>query len=151
MKTRRLSGSSSSSHRRRPGVQRLPVRSAADACLRAAGFARGWLAWVTQLFQRFVEPEYILVNASTTTADEHDRRLSAATTRRRTPSTVQTPTTTPTGVAIFADDFQSIRRFAERDHADIVSWNRYDRGSHFSPDAPELLLDDIRQFFRALR
>jgi hypothetical protein len=62
------------------------------------------------------------------------------------------PTTTPTGVAIFAHDFQSIRRFAERDHADIVSWNRYDRGSHFSPhDAPDLLLDDIRQFFRELR
>jgi hypothetical protein len=61
------------------------------------------------------------------------------------------PTTTPTGVAIFANDFQSIRGFAERDHANIVSWNRY-RGSHFSPhDAPDLLLDDLRQFFRTLR
>jgi Epoxide hydrolase N terminus len=46
----------------------------------------------------------------------------------------------------------SIRRFADRDHANIVSWNHYDRGSHFSPhDAPDLLLDDIRAFFRALR
>jgi hypothetical protein len=58
----------------------------------------------------------------------------------------------PTGVAIFANDFQSIRRFADRDHANIVSWNHFDRGSHFSPhDAPDLLVDDIRQFFRSLR
>ena len=62
------------------------------------------------------------------------------------------PTTTPTGVAIFAEDFQSVRRFAERDHANIISWNRYERGSHFAPqDAPDLLLDDIRGFFRQLR
>ena len=61
-------------------------------------------------------------------------------------------TTTPTGVAIFAEDFQSVRRFAERDHANIVSWNRYERGSHFAPqDAPDLLRDDIRSFFRELR
>ena len=113
----------------------------------------GWLAWVTQLFQRFVEPEYILVNASaywlTNTIGSSIRRYYAEAHAERGPTD---PTTTPTGVAIFADDFQSIRRFAERDHANIVSWNRYDRGSHFSPhDAPELLLDDIRQFFRALR
>ena len=61
------------------------------------------------------------------------------------------PTTTPTGVAIFAEDFQSIRRFAERDHANIVRWTRYDRGSHFSPhDAPDLLVSDLREFFRTL-
>ena len=113
----------------------------------------GWLAWVTQLFQRSVEPDYILVNASaywlTNTIGSSIRRYYADAHAEGAPTE---PTTTPTGVAIFADDFQSIRRFAERDHANIVSWNRYDRGSHFSPhDAPDLLLDDIRQFFRALR
>jgi epoxide hydrolase len=62
------------------------------------------------------------------------------------------PTTTPTGVAIFAADFQSIRRFAERDHGAIVGWNRYERGSHFAPhDASDLLVGDIRRFFRDLR
>lgn len=113
----------------------------------------GWLAWVTQLFQRSVEPDYILVNASaywlTNTVGSSIRRYydEAHAANARTE-----PTTTPTGVAIFANDFQSIRRFADRDHSNIVSWNRYDRGSHFSPhDAPDLLLDDIRQFFRALR
>jgi hypothetical protein len=55
-------------------------------------------------------------------------------------------------LAIFAEDFQSVRRFAERDHANIVTWKHYDRGSHFSPhDAPDLLLADIREFFRPLR
>lgn len=43
------------------------------------------------------------------------------------------PTTAPTGVAIFAQDLQSVRRFADRDHANIVSWKHHDRGSHFSP------------------
>jgi epoxide hydrolase len=62
------------------------------------------------------------------------------------------PTTAPTGVAIFAEDFQSIRKFADRDHANIISWNRYGRGSHFAPhDAPDLLVDDLRGFFRGLR
>ena len=113
----------------------------------------GWLAWVTQLFQRSVDPDFILVNASaywlTNTIGSSIRRYYEDAHAEQRPSE---PTTTPTGVAIFANDFQSIRRFADRDHANIVSWNRYDRGSHFSPhDAPDLLLDDIRQFFRALR
>jgi pimeloyl-ACP methyl ester carboxylesterase len=112
----------------------------------------GWLAWVTQLFARSVDPEYILVNASaywlTNTVGSSIRRYYEDA-HAEHPSE---PTTTPTGVAIFANDFQSIRRFADRDHANIVSWNRYDRGSHFSPhDAPDLLLDDVRQFFRELR
>jgi hypothetical protein len=39
-----------------------------------------------------------------------------------------------------------------REPRDIVSWNRYDRGSHFAlHEAPDPLLEDIRQFFRALR
>ena len=62
------------------------------------------------------------------------------------------PTTTPTGVAIFSQDFQSIRKFADRDHANIVSWNRYPSGSHFATrDATELLVSDIRSFYRRLR
>ena len=113
----------------------------------------GWLAWVTQLYQRSVDPDYILVNASaywlTNTIGSSIRRYYAEAHTEQRPTE---PTTTPTGVAIFANDFQSIRRFADRDHTNIVSWNRYDRGSHFSPhDAPDLLLDDIRQFFRGIR
>ncbi|WP_236647236.1 hypothetical protein [Micromonospora sicca] len=62
------------------------------------------------------------------------------------------PTTVPLGLANFAWDFQSIRTLAERDHKNIVSWNTYDRGSHFAAhDAPDLLVADIRRFFAALR
>jgi hypothetical protein len=53
---------------------------------------------------------------------------------------------------MFAYDFKSIRTFAERDHSNIVHWKAYDRGSHFaSHDAPDLLIDDLREFFRRLR
>ncbi|TDP94006.1 epoxide hydrolase family protein [Labedaea rhizosphaerae] len=62
-----------------------------------------------------------------------------------------TPTTTPTGLASFAYDFTPLRRFAERDHANIVSWNEFDKGGHWATqDAPELLVADLRQFFKAL-
>jgi epoxide hydrolase len=45
-----------------------------------------------------------------------------------------------------------MRGTAERDHRNIVSWNDYPRGGHWaSLDAPDLLLHDIRQFFRRLR
>jgi epoxide hydrolase len=113
----------------------------------------GWLAWVTQLFQRWLEPRDILTHSSaywlTNTIGSSIRRYyeDAHADRQSTG-----PTTTPTGVAIFADDFQSVRRFAERDHANIISWNHYERGSHFAPqDAPDLLVDDIRGFFRQIR
>ncbi|MFC9256278.1 epoxide hydrolase family protein [Amycolatopsis thailandensis] len=61
------------------------------------------------------------------------------------------PTTAPTGLASFAYDFRPLRRFAERDHANIVSWQEFDRGSHWATqDAPDLLLGDLRDFFRKL-
>jgi hypothetical protein len=113
----------------------------------------GWLAWVTQLYQHWAGPDYVLANASaywlTNTIGSSIRRYYADAHAEQGPTE---PTTTPTGVAIFAEDFQSVRRFADRDHRNIVSWNRYDRGSHFSPhDASDLLVGDIRAFFRGLR
>jgi hypothetical protein len=73
----------------------------------------GWLAWVTQLFQRAVDRDYIITNAAI---------------------------------------YWLTNTVAERDHANIVRWTRYDRGSHFSPhDAPDLLVADIREFFHGLR
>jgi len=61
------------------------------------------------------------------------------------------PNTVPTGVAVFQNDFHSIRRFAERAN-NVVHWSVFDRGGHFAAaDAPDLLVDDIRTFFRPLR
>jgi pimeloyl-ACP methyl ester carboxylesterase len=57
----------------------------------------------------------------------------------------------PTGVAVFKDDFQTIRTFAERDNANIVHWSRFDEGGHFAAlEVPEVLAGDIRTFFANL-
>ncbi|MFB2597005.1 epoxide hydrolase family protein [Herbiconiux sp. P17] len=58
----------------------------------------------------------------------------------------------PTGVAVFKDDFQTIRVFAERDNDNIVHWSRFDEGGHFAAlERPNLVVGDIRAFFAALR
>jgi epoxide hydrolase len=62
------------------------------------------------------------------------------------------PSTFPIGLASFAYDFRPIRKFVERDHTNLVSWSEFDRGSHWSAhDAPDLLIGDLRQFFRRFR
>ena len=56
------------------------------------------------------------------------------------------------GVAVFQDDFKSIRTFADRDNSNIVHWSQFDRGGHFaSLEVPEVLVEDIRAFFRPVR
>jgi pimeloyl-ACP methyl ester carboxylesterase len=60
------------------------------------------------------------------------------------------PSTTPVGVAVFAQDV-AIRRFAERANT-IVHWTDFDRGGHFAAmETPDLLVEDVRAFFRPLR
>lgn len=54
------------------------------------------------------------------------------------------------GVAVFADDFQTIRSLAERDNACIQHWSEYPRGGHFAAlGVPEDVVADLREFFRA--
>ncbi|MEV4754837.1 epoxide hydrolase family protein [Micromonospora sp. NPDC049559] len=61
-----------------------------------------------------------------------------------------TPSDVPTGVAVFAEDI-AIRRYAERGNA-IVHWSEFDRGGHFAAmEAPDLLVQDVRTFFRRFR
>ena len=58
---------------------------------------------------------------------------------------------TPTGVSVFPYDFRSVRVFAERSN-NIVHWSQFDRGGHFAAsDAPDLLVEDLRTFFRRFR
>lgn len=60
------------------------------------------------------------------------------------------PVTTPTGVAVFAEDY-AIRRFGEATH-NIVHWTEFDRGGHFAAmEAPDLLVRDVREFFGLVR
>ena len=55
-----------------------------------------------------------------------------------------------TGVAVFTDDFQTIRAFAERDNSRIAHWSRFERGGHFAAlEVPELVVQDLRAFFAA--
>ena len=55
-----------------------------------------------------------------------------------------------TGVAVFKDDFQTIRPLAERDNDNIVHWSEFDRGGHYAAlEVPELVVDDLRAFFGA--
>jgi len=62
------------------------------------------------------------------------------------------PNTVPTAVAVFPDDFRSVRAFAARSTTDIVQWTEMPRGGHFAAsDAPDLLVADMRKFFGALR
>src|SRR5262249_34102476 len=61
------------------------------------------------------------------------------------------PSGTPTGVAVFAYDFQTIRRFAERDNTRIVHWSEFKEGGHFAAmETPGVLADDIRAFARTV-
>jgi pimeloyl-ACP methyl ester carboxylesterase len=58
--------------------------------------------------------------------------------------------TTPTGVAVFAEDY-AIRRYGEQSN-NIVHWTELDRGGHFAAmEAPDLLVSDVRRFFRLIR
>jgi epoxide hydrolase len=59
---------------------------------------------------------------------------------------------TPTGVAVFPYEIAPpIRRFAELSN-NIVHWTEFDRGGHFAAmEEPDLLVADVRQFFRQLR
>lgn len=51
-------------------------------------------------------------------------------------------------MAVFAQDY-AIRRFGERGH-NIVHWPEFDRGGHFATkEVPDLLVGDVRAFFRA--
>ena len=56
----------------------------------------------------------------------------------------------PTAVLAFAHDV-CIRRYAERDNT-ITRWTDVDHGGHFAAlEEPEILLTDVREFFRDLR
>ncbi|MFI8005164.1 epoxide hydrolase family protein [Streptomyces sp. NPDC086010] len=58
--------------------------------------------------------------------------------------------TVPTAVAVALPSDVAVRRFAERDH-NVVRWTEFDRGGNFlSLEQPELLTEDVREFFADL-
>jgi pimeloyl-ACP methyl ester carboxylesterase len=62
------------------------------------------------------------------------------------------PSTVPTGVAVFPRDTSlAVRHLAERTD-NVVHWSQPERGGHFpAMEVPDVLVDDIRAFFRRFR
>ncbi|MBQ1013655.1 alpha/beta fold hydrolase [Micromonospora sp. M51] len=121
----------------------------------------GLLAWNAQLFDESLDADFILANVAlywfTGTAASAIRLYWEDAHAGEPPAG---PTTAPTALAMFPGDFQSIRRFAERDHANIVRWTAYatdvagrgDVGGHYAAhQATEVLVTDISEFFASLR
>ncbi|MGY0502008.1 epoxide hydrolase family protein [Nocardia sp. FBN12] len=122
----------------------------------------GLLGWNAQLFGESLDAQFVIANVAlywlTGTAGSSLRFYYEDAHAGEQPTE---PTTVPTALAMFAGDFQSIRRFAERDHRQIVRWNSYDTstgeggandaaGHYAAHEAPEVLVGDIRAFFAGL-
>jgi pimeloyl-ACP methyl ester carboxylesterase len=57
------------------------------------------------------------------------------------------PNKVATALAVFPQDFRTIRAFAERNN-NIVRYTEFDRGGHFAYTTdPDLAVDDLREFF----
>jgi epoxide hydrolase len=121
----------------------------------------GQLAWILEKFWEWTDParalpedavelDHLLTDASiywftNTSASSanlyYENRIAAGSEIR---------SEVPTGIAVFPTD-PAIRRVLERRHR-IVHWSEFTRGGHFAAlEAPDLLVDDIRTFFRTLR
>ncbi len=122
----------------------------------------GQLAWIVERFKDWTDPaaglpedavdrDRLLTNVTVywltaTAGPSAQLYYEGATAWGETPE----PSGVPTGVAVFPMD-TSIRRLVEREHT-ITQWTEYDRGGHFAAmEAPDLLIDDIRTFFRTTR
>jgi hypothetical protein len=119
----------------------------------------GLLGWNLQLMAadamggRALDEDFILTNATiywvTNTGGSSIRFYYED---AKTPKAAAEPTTFPLGLAGFAGDFSGVRRFAERDHKNLVQWHTYDApGGHYSAHLePEVLSADIRDFYQKI-
>jgi len=63
----------------------------------------------------------------------------------------EVPNPTPTAVAVFPQDYRTVRAFAERAN-NLVRYTEFDRGGHFAfTTHPDLVVEDLRAFFAQLR
>ncbi|SHF36025.1 Pimeloyl-ACP methyl ester carboxylesterase [Seinonella peptonophila] len=118
----------------------------------------GQLAWIAEKFIEWVDParpigiDRLLTNVMfywiTGTAGSSARLYfeSAQTKGRPVPCPV------PIGVAVFPHDLAlPVRRLAEQQY-DIVHWTEFEHGGHFAAmEVPDLLTEDLRNFFRRFR
>jgi len=127
----------------------------------------GQLAWIVEKFREWTDAEelpeeavdrdlmltnvmlYWLTGTAGSSARVYYERAHATGERIAAPDR---PSTAPTAVASFPGDPQiPLRHKAERTE-NIVRWTELDRGGHFAAmEEPDLLVDDVRAFFRELR
>ncbi|MBZ9645888.1 epoxide hydrolase family protein [Streptomyces sp. PSKA30] len=127
----------------------------------------GQLAWIVEKFQEWTDsrelPEeavdrdrlltnvmlYWLTGTSGSSARVYYERAHAPADRAGTP---KQPSTAPTALALFPAEPQiPLRHKADRTE-NIVRWTEFDRGGHFAAmEEPDLLVEDVRAFFRQLR
>ncbi|MEU2043474.1 epoxide hydrolase family protein [Nocardia niwae] len=121
----------------------------------------GLLSWITDLFRQYTNPaievpedavgrDALLTNVSLywfTGTFASSLRLYSESAAWGAPVR---KSEVPTAAAIFPGDM-SVRKLAEDAH-NIVRWTEFDRGGHFAAmEAPDLLITDVREFFRTLR
>jgi pimeloyl-ACP methyl ester carboxylesterase len=115
----------------------------------------GLLAWNSQLFGEDLDDEFVVANVAIywlTGTSASAIRMYYEDAHAGINEAERGPTTVPIGLAMFPGDFQSIRRFAERDHTKIVSWNAHEGGGHYSAhQATDALVGDMRKFFASLK
>ncbi|RED64889.1 epoxide hydrolase family protein [Cohnella lupini] len=119
----------------------------------------GQLAWVADLFNGFgdhvdfINRDAFLTNVTLywlTNTVESSTRLYYE--NAHSEQTEQGPNATPTGVAVFGNDFKSMKRFAQRDNTNIAHWSEFERGTHFAAmDEPDLVASDLQTFFRRFK
>jgi pimeloyl-ACP methyl ester carboxylesterase len=111
----------------------------------------GLIGWNGQLFGDAVDIEFALTNMAIywfTGTSASSARFYHENAHADTPAE---PTTVPIGLASFAGDFKSIRRFVDRDHKNVVSWHEYATGGHYAAhQAPDVLVADLRRFYSEL-
>lgn len=122
----------------------------------------GQLAWIVEKFKEWTDPAVELPEDAvdrdlmlTDVSVYWHTRTAASSARfykegRATWGQQEERSEVPSGVAVFPGD-AGIRRIAEREN-NVVHWSEFDRGGHFpAMEVPELLVGDVRTFFRNLR
>ncbi|MFI1916771.1 epoxide hydrolase family protein [Nocardia sp. NPDC020380] len=121
----------------------------------------GMMAWVLDVVNTFKSP----AKATPTDAIDRDMLLTNLSVLWFTNTTASSmrlykesrvwgvelsPSGVPTGIALFPGN-HTIRGVAEQQHK-VVHWSEFERGGHFAAmEVPDLLIGDLREFFRTLR
>ncbi|NUS43418.1 MAG: epoxide hydrolase [Mycobacteriaceae bacterium] len=112
----------------------------------------GLVGWNGQLLGPDLDDDFVLTNIAiawfTNTAGSSIRHYF----EKDKAAKPTEPTTVPLSLSGSAGDFHGIRRFADRDHANIVSWKTHNVFTHYlHHSAPDLMAAEITEFFAALR